>query len=122
MGSVPGVAGRFLPILGSLGGVFFFFFSLTTIEPTPMEFSQSSYKGDHVKNRMEGKGNFLFKDGTKYVGDMVDGEFHGHGVMHFPNGSQFEADWKHGNAIAPLDKKRQLAGVSAFHMMKLYIS
>ena len=73
--------------------------------------------------RMEGKGTYTFKNGTKYVGQMKDGEyvvvsegygrpnsltiglylyftrFHGHGVLHFQDGGTFEAEWEHGRAV-----------------------
>lgn len=73
-----------------------------------MEFTGSSYEGDRINCRMEGKGTFTFADGSKYVGDMVDGQFHGHGVLHFPNGSRFEADWVNGKAVGPQPAKGQL--------------
>ena len=63
-----------------------------------MEYTGSSYEGDHKHGRMEGFGEYTLPNGTKYIGQMVDGEFHGEGTLVFPNGAEFKAIWEHGRA------------------------
>ncbi|CAG2217929.1 MORN repeat-containing protein 5 [Mytilus edulis] len=64
-----------------------------------MEYTGSSYDGDHKNGRMEGKGKYEFPTETKYEGDMKDGMFHGKGTLFFPNGSKYDASWENGIAI-----------------------
>ncbi|KAK7505005.1 hypothetical protein BaRGS_00003575 [Batillaria attramentaria] len=64
-----------------------------------MEYTGSSYEGDWVQGRMEGKGTYCFPTETRYEGDMRDGMFHGNGTLFFPNGSKYEARWENGYAI-----------------------
>eukprot|EP00729_Bicosta_minor_P003068 gene3068-30004_t len=66
-----------------------------------MEYTGSSYVGDHVNGRMEGKGTYIFPNGTRYEGEMNDGELHGKGTLYFPTGGAYSATWKHGKAIGP---------------------
>eukprot|EP00128_Syssomonas_multiformis_P014167 Colp12_sorted_trinity150504_noHs@14753 len=61
-------------------------------------YTGSTYQGERVHGRMEGKGTYNFSSGVRYEGDMKDGEFHGHGTLFFENGGRFEADWSHGLA------------------------
>lgn len=39
-----------------------------------MDYTGSSYEGDIVNGRLEGKGKYVFPSGTTYVGDFKDGE------------------------------------------------
>uniref|UniRef100_UPI0035900750 MORN repeat-containing protein 5 n=1 Tax=Myxine glutinosa TaxID=7769 RepID=UPI0035900750 len=63
-----------------------------------MEYTGSSYKGDYVNGRIEGRGHYTLPTGTRYEGELLDGLFHGTGVLCFPHGDRFEATWTHGVA------------------------
>ena len=49
-------------------------------------------KGD-CKN---GKGAFIFPDGSKFVGQYKDGKYDGQGTYTYPDGSQFVGQYKNG--------------------------
>uniref|UniRef100_A0A8C4NEM6 MORN repeat-containing protein 5 n=1 Tax=Eptatretus burgeri TaxID=7764 RepID=A0A8C4NEM6_EPTBU len=63
-----------------------------------MQYTGSSYKGDYVNGRIEGRGQYTLPTGTRYDGELLDGLFHGTGALCFPHGGRFEATWKHGVA------------------------
>ena len=45
------------------------------------------YEGDFVKGRREGKGRFVFADGSVYTGDWKEGLYHGQGELVSSSGS-----------------------------------
>jgi hypothetical protein len=64
------------------------------------EFIQCSFSGDRSEvGTMDGKGEFVFPNGTKYSGELLDGEFHGSGTLWFPGRGRYEAVWDHGKVI-----------------------
>jgi hypothetical protein len=48
--------------------------------------------------RIEGTGQFTFKNGAIYKGSFKDGQFHGQGTIFYTNGSKLEANWEYGKA------------------------
>jgi hypothetical protein len=42
---------------------------------------------------MQGKGRYVFDDGSVYAGDFVDGYFHGFGVLKWNDGDVYEGDF-----------------------------
>lgn len=48
------------------------------------------YQGEIQKNKFNGKGTFVFKDGRKYEGSWLDNMFHGYGIFTWPDGRQYE--------------------------------
>ncbi|CAM5103590.1 unnamed protein product [Natator depressus] len=58
-----------------------------------MEVTGSTYLGDYVHGRIEGKGRYTLPTETKYNGKMKDGMFHGKGTLYFPNRSKYEGIW-----------------------------
>mmetsp|Transcript_19757 Transcript_19757/g.51040 ORF Transcript_19757/g.51040 Transcript_19757/m.51040 type:complete len:167 (-) Transcript_19757:99-599(-) len=64
-----------------------------------MDYTGSSYEGDIVNGRLEGKGKYVFPSGTTYVGDFKDGEFHGEGMLVFPDCGKFTGTWERGVVV-----------------------
>ncbi|XP_030391438.1 MORN repeat-containing protein 5 isoform X1 [Gopherus evgoodei] len=58
-----------------------------------MEVTGSTYFGDYVHGRIEGKGRYTLPTETKYNGTMKDGMFHGKGTLYFPNRSKYVGIW-----------------------------
>uniref|UniRef100_A0A8C0G0U4 MORN repeat-containing protein 5 n=1 Tax=Chelonoidis abingdonii TaxID=106734 RepID=A0A8C0G0U4_CHEAB len=58
-----------------------------------MEVTGSTYFGDYVHGRIEGKGRYTLPTETKYNGTMKDGMFHGKGTLYFPNRSKYIGIW-----------------------------
>jgi len=51
------------------------------------------YEGDLVNNIPNGKGKFIWPNGTVYEGDCVNGKAHGKGKKTYSNGNVFEGEW-----------------------------
>jgi len=47
-------------------------------------------------NCINGKGTFLYPNGSRYEGEFKEGSFHGEGIYYFFNGSQYQGTWKEG--------------------------
>lgn len=48
------------------------------------------YVGDFVRSKPNGKGRFIYKDGSWYVGEVKDGIINGRGFMKYATGESFE--------------------------------
>jgi hypothetical protein len=60
----------------------------------------SRYKGDFVKDLMQGIGELRFRDGSKYVGEWKRGKHDGIGNMHSPSGMLcWAGTWKNGKQV-----------------------
>lgn len=44
----------------------------------------------------EGKGEFLWRDGTKYVGEFSNNKINGEGVMDYADGRRYEGTYLNG--------------------------
>ncbi len=42
-----------------------------------------------------GKGTYLFPNGSKYIGMFKDGMIHGKGICHYTDGSYYDGEWAH---------------------------
>eukprot|EP00026_Physarum_polycephalum_P021455 Phypoly_transcript_24710.p1 GENE.Phypoly_transcript_24710~~Phypoly_transcript_24710.p1 ORF type:complete len:159 (+),score=31.25 Phypoly_transcript_24710:69-479(+) len=48
---------------------------------------------------MDGKGKYIFPDGSYYKGEMKDGMFHGQGTMYFKGHGKYKAEWCEGVVV-----------------------
>lgn len=46
-----------------------------------------------VDDIRQGKGIYIYPDGTSYKGDWIDGNKHGKGKMVYPDGKSYKGDW-----------------------------
>lgn len=53
----------------------------------------TKYSGQWKDGAMHGKGMFMWPDGKKYVGDFSRDSFNGNGEMTWPNGDKFVGRW-----------------------------
>ncbi len=51
------------------------------------------YKGQFLKNKFDGPGEYTYKSGKVFVGSFKEGKKHGKGVITFPNGSTYNGNW-----------------------------
>jgi len=63
-------------------------------------FTECSYDGNIVRDRMEGEGTYTFKDGNRYEGQFKDGMFHGKGIIYFPSGARYVGNWAEGKRVS----------------------
>jgi hypothetical protein len=54
----------------------------------------STYEGEWVKDRKNGKGTFTEASGAQYVGQWKDDRKHGKGTYRTPDGTTYTGDWK----------------------------
>ena len=54
----------------------------------------SKYVGDFVKNQRHGEGRYVYVGGEEYVGPFINGKKEGEGSLIYPNGRQIRAVWK----------------------------
>jgi hypothetical protein len=54
------------------------------------------YEGDWKDGKQHGKGRFVYADGAFYEGDCEDDKKHGKGKYVYANGNIYEGDWKDG--------------------------
>ena len=63
----------------------------------------SSYKGDFLKDERHGLGSFTWANGEKYVGEYLEGERTGEGSYFWPDGSSYEGSFlkgsRHGEGV-----------------------
>mmetsp|Transcript_6090 Transcript_6090/g.18561 ORF Transcript_6090/g.18561 Transcript_6090/m.18561 type:complete len:1275 (-) Transcript_6090:92-3916(-) len=59
------------------------------------------YCGEWKMGRVNGKGVYLFRDGSRYQGEWMDGKRHGRGLYHAPDGSVYDGEWKLGLEEGP---------------------
>jgi len=68
-------------------------------KPTPKEepvVKNETKEGCLSGNCINGKGHYMWGDGSQYKGEYVDGEIHGKGKYSWPDGSYYEGGWKKG--------------------------
>ncbi|MDR3526127.1 MAG: hypothetical protein P4L57_02535 [Rhizomicrobium sp.] len=58
----------------------------------------SSYEGEEVAAKMEGKGLFTTPDGDRLQGQWVNDRLNGYGVVTWSNGDRYEGQWRDGKA------------------------
>ncbi len=64
-------------------------------ELTPlMTFVKAGYHGQKKKGKKNGKGQYLYSDGSSYDGEWKNDKMHGHGVFRFSSGNRYEGSWK----------------------------
>lgn len=56
----------------------------------------TEYVGDFIDGNFNGKGIMNYADGSKYVGDFVNDELDGQGTLYWANGDKYIGDWKQG--------------------------
>ena len=44
----------------------------------------------------EGRGNYIYPDGSMYLGEYKDGKFHGQGTFTWSDGEKYVGEWKDG--------------------------
>jgi hypothetical protein len=58
--------------------------------------SGGKYKGTYKDGKRNGRGTFIWSDGTKYVGQWVDDLMEGYGTLTLPDGAKYVGYWKNG--------------------------
>jgi len=58
--------------------------------------SSSSFHGEWIDDKINGKGLFTFDVGIKYEGYWKDGNPHGRGVYTYANGDNYDGEFKNG--------------------------
>lgn len=56
----------------------------------------STFTGEVVNGKPNGKGTMVLKDGSKFEGFFVDGVINGYGVATYDDGSKYEGYWQNG--------------------------
>tara|TARA_B100001057_G_scaffold153147_1_gene153279 strand:- start:1231 stop:2679 length:1449 start_codon:yes stop_codon:yes gene_type:complete len=55
------------------------------------------YEGEFSGDKINGKGNMVWENGSLYQGNYLDGKRHGFGKFKWPNGDIYEGEFKDGN-------------------------
>ena len=82
-------------IISTLLITYLFFQNTTYAQDTPN--GGGKYKGSYKAGKRDGRGTFIWDDGTKYVGDWENDLMHGYGTLTLPDGSKYQGFWKNGN-------------------------
>jgi len=61
--------------------------------------SQSNYEGPMENGWPQGKGKYIFPNGTIYEGEFDKGEFHGDGILRYPKKGKYVAKWDRGKMM-----------------------
>lgn len=64
---------------------------ITPAEPT---YENGSYSGEFKDSKRDGKGSFIWKDGTKYEGQWIDDKIEGSGKIVFSQGDSYEGNFE----------------------------
>ena len=51
------------------------------------------YEGHFFDNKFEGKGRYIYNDGSVYAGDWSNGLRHGRGILTKKDGSKYDGTW-----------------------------
>ena len=76
--------------------LFFLLFSVScnSTKTTSIEFSDGSYQGEiDKKGKKEGKGIYVWHDGSTYQGDFKNDSRHGNGYFKWSNGESYKGDY-----------------------------
>ena len=65
----------------------------------------STYKGNWVNGKKQGKGTFTTSDGIKMTGQWVDDNMHGEILVNYPSGEERKGEWRYGYLIKWLSFK-----------------
>lgn len=72
----------------------FSFLSCQSSKMTSIDFSDGSYKGEiDKKGKKNGKGFYVWHDGSTYEGDFRDDLRHGNGLFNWSNGQSYKGDY-----------------------------
>lgn len=72
----------------------FSFLSCQSSKMTSIDFSDGSYKGEiDKKGKKNGKGFYVWHDGSTYEGDFRDDLRHGNGLFNWSNGESYKGDY-----------------------------
>jgi hypothetical protein len=63
--------------------------------------SNETYEGEFKNDQIDGKGTFVYADGSKYTGDCLNGEQHGYGRLDFANGEYYEGQFANNRIYGP---------------------
>ena len=58
--------------------------------------NDDEYVGQFMNELKEGKGIYLYNNGTKYEGDFKNGKKDGKGIKYYTDGNRYEGDYKNG--------------------------
>ncbi len=80
-----------------------------------LAFAQNDKKGCVAGNCINGKGIYIYKDGTKYEGEFVERQAHGKGVCKYTNGDFYIGEWQnhtfHGKGTIHFNNGDKISGV-----------
>lgn len=81
--------------LSTLSLLFLFFFvSCNSTKTTSIEFSDGSFQGEiDKKGKKQGKGIYVWHDGSTYEGDFKNDSRHGNGYFKWSNGESYKGDY-----------------------------
>ena len=72
----------------------FFSVSCNSTKTTSIEFSDGSYQGEiDKKGKKQGKGIYVWHDGSTYEGDFKNDSRHGNGYFKWSNGESYKGDY-----------------------------
>ena len=54
---------------------------------------QEKYDGEWVDGKMQGRGIYLYSDGSIYDGLWVTGKMQGKGIFTYPNGNRYDGEF-----------------------------
>ena len=76
--------------------------------------TEDRYTIRRVDPDYQGKGTFIWANGSRYEGEFLDGRLQGSGVFYWPDGSSFRGEWienlPHGKGIYIWPDGRQIEG------------
>lgn len=82
------------------------FLSITSFSfAETLKFNGGIYEGEVTNGKANGKGTFVFSDGSKYEGQFQNDKIAGDGKYTDLNNSVFQGTWKNGRLTNKIDQK-----------------
>jgi len=79
-----------------------------------IKYVNATYIGECTKNKKDGRGRIVFRNGEKYEGSWKNDKKNGHGTQHYVNGMIYSGEWKNnvynGKGILKYNSKEKYDG------------